>query len=135
MAIMACLHPNQTPLTLIAWVKSQILSSVLTASSSLSSELSLGTDSVKCDILSVHDTSVVELLSAPESTQRRLTYHNIKSSPFSDSSLYQLLDIGLGRDITLDRLTFRGWVLLCNVLCSLLGGRFVDIGDVKECSF
>lgn len=35
MAITACLHPNQTPLTLIACVKSQILSSVLTASSSL----------------------------------------------------------------------------------------------------
>jgi hypothetical protein len=35
MAMTACLHPYQTPLTLIAWVRSQIFSSVLTASSSL----------------------------------------------------------------------------------------------------
>jgi hypothetical protein len=62
MAIMACLHPNQTPLTLIAWVKSQILSSVLTASSSLLIS-SRPAHAIANTILSVHNTSIVELSS------------------------------------------------------------------------
>jgi hypothetical protein len=82
------------------------------------------------DSLSVHDTSVVELSSVPRSTNHKgKTYHNIQSSPFSNSTLYERLDIRLGRNITFDRLTFRGRVLLCNIFCSFLSGRFIDIRD------
>jgi hypothetical protein len=131
----ACLHPNQTPLTLIAWVKSQILSSVLTASSSLISA------TLQCD--DYHDQThcpcmIPALLNyyqypAPQ-TPKGKTYHNIKSSPLSNSPLYERLDIRLGRNITFDRLTFRGRVLLCDVLCSLLCGWLIDVRDEQQCS-
>lgn len=137
MAITACLHPNQTPLTLIACVKSQILSSVLTASSSLLISL-FPVAFCEEDLLSMHNTSVVELSLGPcprLAKGRGKAYHNVQTSPFSNCSFYQCLNVCFGRNITFDRLTFRRWVLLVDILSSVSCGWFVDIGDVKECSF
>lgn len=116
MARMAYLQPHQTPLRLMAMVRSQMRSSVLSA---LSSSGCMMPALLNCPI--VHQKR--------GASGRGRTHHDVEPAKALDGLVDGGLDVGLLADISLEGDGLDVWAALLDELRGALGGGDVDIDE------